>query len=196
MSGMYVSLLFFKSRCERSQQLAATKDQRQRRGDFLPLLDTKDADAVSLSGKITSSTMLRQARRSLRRKDVSSIWNAPLFTLLIGTIVGSIVTYIVLLPVEPTESSLRYASALSLAAPTPSEGWHPVHVFYGKKEGLNLDPSKEWYSQVHQDAAVIDLLGDNGYFIDLAANHAWDLSNSIALEKHGWNGTYSRSYCS
>lgn len=104
---------------------------------------------------------------------------------------GSIFTYVVLLPVEPANFSLR--ASQSLAVPTPADdGWHPVHVFYGKQEGLHLDPRKEWFSQVHQDEAVIDLIGDNGYFIDLAANHAWDLSNSIALEKHGWNGTYDR----
>jgi len=32
------------------------------------------------------------------------------------------------------------------------------------------------------------LLGSNGYFIDLAANDALDLTNTLALERKGWTG--------
>lgn len=34
----------------------------------------------------------------------------------------------------------------------------------------------------------MDLIGPNGYFIDLAANDAKDWTNTLALENHGWNG--------
>ena len=108
-------------------------------------------------------------------------------------------TYVLLLP-QP--SSVVITSTRTTPAPKASallrsktdntgenNGWHPIHVFYGKKEGLKLDPSKEWFAQVHQDEIVVDLLGENGYFIDLAANDAKELSNTVALEKHGWNGT-------
>ena len=42
-----------------------------------------------------------------------------------------------------------------------------------------------------QDGIVLALMGDNddssgGYFIDLAANHAFRLSNTYTLEKHNW----------
>ena len=75
-----------------------------------------------------------------------------------------------------------------------SIGWHPVHVFYGEKEGLfndapeSISKSQESYSQVGQDSIILNLLGSNGYFIDLAANDALDLTNTLALERKGWTG--------
>jgi hypothetical protein len=82
-----------------------------------------------------------------------------------------------------------------------ADGWHTIHVFYGNRSALLPDrnlPSTavnatngdepEWFAQVHQDKVVWDLLGDNGYFIDLAANDAMKLSNTLALENHGWDG--------
>jgi hypothetical protein len=69
------------------------------------------------------------------------------------------------------------------------DGWHNIHVFYGERSGLGADPKKKSYAQVHQDEVVLDLLGTSGYFIDLAANDALDLTNTLALERHeGWNG--------
>jgi hypothetical protein len=71
---------------------------------------------------------------------------------------------------------------------TPSDGaWHPIHVFFGDRRDFP-GTEQEWFSQVGQDQIIVNLLGDNGYFIDLAANHASELSNSLALERHGWNG--------
>jgi hypothetical protein len=116
---------------------------------------------------------------------------------------------------------------------TDGDGWHTIHVFYGKTDHLDDDddsrelppppqPSststtsissasvvvdnvqqsrhlqqpqpekrRRWYSQARQDELVIALLRNktDGYFIDLAANDATELSNTYALEKyHGWNG--------
>jgi hypothetical protein len=71
------------------------------------------------------------------------------------------------------------------------DGWHPIHVYYGEKSGIfegAANRNAEWFSQVHQDEIVVDLLGDGGYFIDLAANAAREFSNTLALENHGWNG--------
>lgn len=67
-------------------------------------------------------------------------------------------------------------------------GWHTVNVFYGEKIGLHEDLKKEYYSQVNQDKVVLDLIGDNGYFVDLAANDAKEFSNTLVLERHGWKG--------
>lgn len=75
-----------------------------------------------------------------------------------------------------------------------TKGWHPIHVFYGEKRGLfndapeSIKQSQESYAQVGQDSIILDLLGNNGYFIDLAANDALDLTNTLALERKGWTG--------
>jgi hypothetical protein len=74
--------------------------------------------------------------------------------------------------------------------PAPSSdtnGWHPINVFYGDVSGLKTG-DKEWFSQVNQDQIIIDLIGTDGYFMDLAANEAVEYSNTLALERHGWNG--------
>ena len=74
------------------------------------------------------------------------------------------------------------------------KGWHPVHVFYGETKGLfndapqSIKESQESFAQVGQDSIILDLLGSNGYFIDLAANDALDLTNTLALERKGWTG--------
>jgi len=75
-----------------------------------------------------------------------------------------------------------------------TKGWHPVHVFYGEKKGLfnnaptSIKETQESFSQVGQDSIILDLLGSDGYFIDLAANDALDLTNTLALERKGWTG--------
>lgn len=68
------------------------------------------------------------------------------------------------------------------------DGWSPIHVFYGERSALPGTENKDWFSQVHQDEIVMDLVGKNGYFLDLAANDAVEFSNTLALERHGWNG--------
>ena len=67
-------------------------------------------------------------------------------------------------------------------------GWNPIHVFFGEESGIGADPDQEWFAQVHQDEILVDLIGMNGYFIDLAANAAVRISNTFALERKGWNG--------
>jgi Methyltransferase FkbM domain len=68
------------------------------------------------------------------------------------------------------------------------DGWHPINVFYGEESGLGSPPGRKWFAQVHQDEILIDLIGPNGYFIDLASNDAMEFSNTLALERHGWEG--------
>lgn len=72
-------------------------------------------------------------------------------------------------------------------------GWHQIDVFFGESSHLEtLIPSdKEWTSQVDQDRTVFRLLNNKtgGYFVDLAANDATDLSNTYTLEsRYGWHG--------
>ena len=78
-------------------------------------------------------------------------------------------------------------SSSSLSSPPP--GWHPIHVFYGEKSGLGAPDTQKWFAQVHQDEIVVDLVGKDGFFIDLAANDAKELTNTLSLERdYGWRG--------
>lgn len=145
--------------------------------------------------------MFRPGRRTLshprggqqQQQQGVPFWASPVLMLAIGLVTGGFLTYLLLLPLQTsvivTTTSASPATSLRTAK-KESPGWHPIHVFYGKPEGLKLDPNKEWFAQVHQDEIVVDLLGENGYFIDLAANDAKELSNTVALEKHGWNGMF------
>jgi hypothetical protein len=88
--------------------------------------------------------------------------------------------------------------------------WHDIHVFVGKPLDLSIKYKKLKTSQVGQDLLVMQLLNrkQNGYFVDLAANHAVSLSNTYLLERdlqwHGlciepnpkyWEGHVHRSRC-
>jgi hypothetical protein len=85
-----------------------------------------------------------------------------------------------------------------------SEGWHNIQVFYGsdklvdrseyvaKKDSQN----QEWFSQVRQDEIVSALFQNQRglYFVELAANHAIYLSNTLGLEKNlQWKGEIQSS---
>jgi hypothetical protein len=84
-------------------------------------------------------------------------------------------------------SSVRDIKATSSSN---SRGWHQVDVFYGDSGHLEREVGgRPWMSQVDQDHIVFTLLGKDGYFLDLAANDATDLSNTYSLETHhGWDG--------
>eukprot|EP00934_Nitzschia_sp_Nitz4_P001913 Nitzschia sp. Nitz4//scaffold242_size29646//3828//4860//NITZ4_008046-RA/size29646-snap-gene-0.68-mRNA-1//-1//CDS//3329543800//1913//frame0 len=78
-------------------------------------------------------------------------------------------------------------SSSSSSLDNNENGWHPIHIFYGDRSGLKA-PDQPWYAQVHQDEVLMDLIGPNGFFIDLAANDAVEFSNTLALERFGWKG--------
>ena len=70
----------------------------------------------------------------------------------------------------------------------PSEDWKPVYVYRG---GPQHHLEQVWNGQVEQDKLISWLTKNktNGYFVDLAANGAEILSNTISLERHfNWNG--------
>lgn len=75
------------------------------------------------------------------------------------------------------------------ASSQQQQGWKPVHVFTGNSSLLEGD-DRVSFSQDLQDVHVMMLLENRttGYFIDLAANDAVNLSNTLALERSGWEG--------
>jgi hypothetical protein len=117
----------------------------------------------------------------------------PSFSLILPSIVfglclGSALTYSMLF-LNDYIHSFSEVGIREIAPTQANVGWHPIHVYYGDAVGLQADPSPEaWFAQVHQDEIVMDLIGNDGYFIDLAANDAKELSNTLALERHGWHG--------
>jgi hypothetical protein len=116
-------------------------------------------------------------------------------TLAMGMFLGALIMYLFLGPQDILEvqPSVAVTPALRALAPQPPlsssfmDGWHPINVFYGDVSGLKTG-DRQWFSQVKQDEIIADLLGNDGYFIDLAANEAVEYSNTLGLEKHGWNG--------
>lgn len=72
-----------------------------------------------------------------------------------------------------------------------NQGWHNILVFYGNEDLLPVPPSSKWFSQAHQDEIVAALFRNqtNLYFLDLAANDAVYLSNTLGLERNlNWTG--------
>lgn len=74
----------------------------------------------------------------------------------------------------------------------PGKGFHPVHIYYGPDDAINnLKTNKfDAASQVDQDKIISALFQTtpSPYFIDLAANDALELSNTLKLEADGWRG--------
>lgn len=69
-----------------------------------------------------------------------------------------------------------------------TEGWKPIDVFYGDHDILQ---TKGRGSQCKQDYLVASLFKEKkgGFFLDLAANDAVNLSNTYKLEAlHDWTG--------
>jgi len=117
-----------------------------------------------------------------------------LFQLCVGIVLGAVWMNLWIgdeIPCIETKESLLQTNPKDTEE---MKGWQPIHVFYGEKRGLfndapvTIKESQESFAQVGQDSIVLDLLGSNGYFIDLAANDALDLTNTLALERKGWTG--------
>ena len=68
-------------------------------------------------------------------------------------------------------------------------GWAMPAVYVGDMYDSDID--SRWTSQVGQDKTIVRLFKNkhNGFFIDLAANHAVRLSNTLTLEQmFDWSG--------
>eukprot|EP00980_Cylindrotheca_fusiformis_P011680 scaffold2770_cov104-Cylindrotheca_fusiformis.AAC.1 len=89
----------------------------------------------------------------------------------------------------------------------PMENFHPIHVYRGPDtaikdlgvESLEMKQKFKPNSQVGQDAVILSLTKQlhpklkeanerKLYFVDLAANDAIQLSNTLLLEEEGWHG--------
>jgi hypothetical protein len=83
-----------------------------------------------------------------------------------------------------------------------NNGWKSIDVFVGQRM-ITSDPStiipSSWKSQARQEEIVTGMLARaddknskryNGFFIDLAANHYMDMSNTYPLEQapYAWKG--------
>jgi hypothetical protein len=152
-------------------------------------------DWTSQETQSLTMVTLAKARRS---PDGST--SANNLKLLVAFLLGALIMYAYVGPCEIPPSVTGTTSDVSLAlakaasggssssTKSEPEGWHAINVFYGEESGLGADPKTEWFAQVHQDEILVDLIGTNGYFIDLASNDAVELSNTLALERKGWNG--------
>eukprot|EP00961_Rhodomonas_salina_P203429 2744974-Rhodomonas_salina.1 len=69
-----------------------------------------------------------------------------------------------------------------------TQGWKVVGYFHGQS-WPNI--SARWTSQARQDRTIVDVFGGKrgGFFVDLAANDAVQISNTVTLEQeYGWDG--------
>lgn len=108
-----------------------------------------------------------------------------LLTLACGILIGMIVMWACIGVTVEDSSSTSTLSQLPVSNGDPP-GWKPIHVYHA--EPFELSDKEQWFAQVHQDEAILDLLGNKGYFVDLAANDAKEFSNTLALERAGWDG--------
>ena len=104
------------------------------------------------------------------------------------------------LPLWPSKSAAALAPAARPAAAVAEVergGWKTIHTFIGAQDELTGSGDRTRYydgrstSQAGQDSIVAALFGGKrgGYFVDLAANDAVKISNSIHLERaFGWRG--------
>lgn len=128
---------------------------------------------------------MAQVRRPTHHRPWIGQDNKQLF---IGMLLGAILMFWYL---GPTTIIDDVSSSATSALRTSAEdtGWHAIHVYYGQRNSMpGLVADQKWFAQVHQDEIVLDLLGPGGYFLDLAANDAVEFSNTLALERHGWQG--------
>lgn len=109
------------------------------------------------------------------------------------TIVASLTVLFVLWSItldSPTHSGCEPKLELVSQIQAPS-GFKEVLFFVGDGQASSIPKGPQWHSQVGQDKTLVKLFQSrtNGYFLDLAANDAIELSNSLTLERdYNWNG--------
>ena len=92
---------------------------------------------------------------------------------------------------QPSQPVVKSSPEKSIAVESAKPGFHPIWVYTGLTPFWGLPSGPSWHSQSGQDKIVFELLKGkkNGYFIDLAANHAIKMSNTLGLERdNGWDG--------
>lgn len=108
-----------------------------------------------------------------------------------GAVLGAFGLFLVAMNVCNERTSAVPSINGSLRSSPSADGWHTIDVFYGDKDLLAIDENQRWFSQVKQDEIVATLFESKigGYFVDLAANHAVTLSNTLGLERQlQWQG--------
>lgn len=159
-------------------------------------------------GTTTTSARLRTHQSMTAENILASRWLRPALIMfgcyLIGYLQGSglVGLFSPLATTTTTDDGAlpwRASDAATTTSRLPSKttasqrndsGWTSIDVFYGTRNHLDLR-NRTWFSQARQDELISALLRHkrNGYFIDLAANDAVDLSNSLALERrYDWQG--------
>lgn len=110
---------------------------------------------------------------------------------------------------DPTTSLENPTEKKLLKKPSPNKGFRPVYIYsnqdIAEKEvpsrlSIKNDPHNAMpYAQVFQDKVILALSKANDknnppnemvkkFFVDLAANDAVELSNTLFLEQNGWDG--------
>lgn len=137
---------------------------------------------------------MAQIQRPTTTRRSSSIWNDNI-QLFVGMLLGAVLMFWYLGPTTIGNDDRTTSLVLSTKNDNfdrgEDNGWNPIHVYYGERNALpGWDPNdiSKRYAQVYQDSVLLDLLGSNGYFLDLAANDAVEFSNTLALEQYGWKG--------
>ena len=129
-----------------------------------------------------------------RKKKRKIIINQRSFDFLKGVIIG-ICLMLFLFHFEGVvhvENNLRHYETKDFRV--SNDGWNSISVYFGENSKLR------GYSQVDQDKIILALTKEYRkrnkvstsdfvpYFVDLAANDATALSNTLLLEKSGWSG--------
>jgi hypothetical protein len=97
------------------------------------------------------------------------------------------------IPTEEKDDSFM-SSSLQSSIVIPTQGTVQHDDDYNSINNSNNTKERRivWYSQAHQDELIIGMLHKNrtnGYYIDLAANDAKQLSNTYALQQYyNWSG--------
>ena len=79
--------------------------------------------------------------------------------------------------------------------PRSTKGFRPVYIYSRPTSRAKVE-NKSTFSQAKQDLMILSLTGEEDknkksrqkYFVDLAANDAQKLSNTLLLEQNGWKG--------
>ncbi len=117
---------------------------------------------------------------------------------------GSLMAFVLMRsPTSQAADALRGRGEMTILG-NSNGPWKSIHTFYGSnthfygkvdtKYHIDASPThngNEWLGQWGQDVAVASFFKfkKNGFFIDLASNHAFKASNTFTLEQnYGWNG--------